>query len=421
MEDLKFSKLIEGTSEKKKIIKIPKLHENQQIVADDEARWKILCAGRRFGKTRLGVQLCIETAMKGKRAWWVAPTFSIARVGWRDIMMAGFDLAEAMGVEVKMGDMVVNFPNGGFIAVKSADNPQRLRGEGLDFLVMDEAAFVKEETWTEVLRPTLTERKGSALFISTPRGMNNWFYRLWQDAEEREDWARFKFSTVDNPAIDPEELESAKKEIGSLTFAQEYEAEFVNEGTQLFKQEWFRYYQPAVRGAKIDGVLYEFDNMPKYATVDLATSTKQTADYTVFTAFAHDTSENKLFIIDMLRKRMEAPDIIPAMKKFYKKNNLDWIGVEKAGFQLSIVQFARREGLNVRELRADKDKRSRAMPLSAKLESGQVFLPDDPMVDWVHEAERELLTFPLGAHDDIVDTLAYGVLNLNKRRSWKAY
>ena len=421
MEDLKFSKLIEGSSEKKKIIKIPKLHDNQQIVADDEARWKILCAGRRFGKTRLGVQLCIETAMKGKRAWWVAPTFSIARVGWRDIMMAGFDLAEAMGVEVKMGDMVVNFPNGGFIAVKSADNPQRLRGEGLDFLVMDEAAFVKEETWTEVLRPTLTERKGSALFISTPRGMNNWFYRLWQDAEEREDWARFKFSTVDNPAIDPEELESAKREIGSLTFAQEYEAEFVNEGTQLFKQEWFRYYQPAVRGAKIDGMLYEFDNMPKYATVDLATSTKQTADYTVFTAFAHDTSENKLFIIDMLRKRMEAPDIIPAMKKFYKKNNLDWIGVEKAGFQLSIVQFARREGLNVRELRADKDKRSRAMPLSAKLESGQVFLPDDPMVDWVHEAERELLTFPLGAHDDIVDTLAYGVLNLNKRRSWKAY
>ena len=421
MEDLKFSKLIEGSSEKKKIIKIPKLHENQQVVADNEARWKILCAGRRFGKTRLGVQLCIETAMKGKRAWWVAPTFSIARVGWRDIMMAGFDLAEAKGVEVKMGDMVVNFPNGGFIAVKSADNPQRLRGEGLDFLVMDEAAFVKEETWTEVLRPTLTERKGSALFISTPRGMNNWFYRLWQDAEDREDWAKFKFSTLDNPAIDPEELESAKREIGSLTFAQEYEAEFVNEGTQLFKQEWFRYYQPAVRGAKIDGILYEFDNMPKYATVDLATSTKQTADYTVFTAFAHDTSENKLFIIDMLRKRMEAPDIIPAMKKFYKKNNLDWIGVEKAGFQLSIVQFARREGLNVRELRADKDKRSRAMPLSAKLESGQVFLPDDPMVDWVHEAERELLTFPLGAHDDIVDTLAYGVLNLNKRRSWKAY
>ena len=421
MEEPKFQTLLENQTQLKKIIKLPELHKNQKIVADDEARWKILCAGRRFGKTRLGVQLCIETAMQGKRAWWVAPTFSIARVGWRDIMMAGFDLADSLGVEVKMGDMVVNFPNGGFISVKSADNPQRLRGEGLDFLVMDEAAFVKEETWTEVLRPTLTERKGSALFISTPRGMNNWFYRLWQDADERDDWSKFKFSTVDNPEIDPEELESAKREIGSLTFAQEYEAEFVNEGTQLFKQEWFRYYQPAVRGAKLDGILYEFDNMSRFATVDLATSTKQTADYTVFTAFAHDTNENKLFVTDMLRKRMEAPDIIPSMKKFYKKNNLDWIGIEKAGFQLSIIQFARREGIQVRELKADRDKRSRAMPLSAKMESGQVFFPDDPMENWVHEAERELLTFPLGTHDDIVDTLAYGVLNLNKRRSWKAY
>ncbi len=421
MEEPKFSKLLEEESQKKKIIKLPPLHENQQTVSDSEARWKILCAGRRFGKTRLGVQLCIETAMKGKRAWWVAPTFSIARVGWRDIMAAGYDLGESMGVDVKMGDMTVTFPNGGFIAVKSADNPQRLRGEGLDFLVMDEAAFIKEETWTEVLRPTLTERKGSALFISTPRGMNNWFYRLWQDADEREDWDKFKFSTVDNPSIDPEELESAKQEIGSLTYAQEYEAEFVNEGTQMFKQDWFNYYQPAVRGAKVEGFTYEFDHMPKYATVDLATSTKQTADYTVMTAFAHDSSENKLFVIDMLRKRMEAPDIIPSMKKFYKKNNLDWIGIERAGFQLSIIQFAKREGLVVRELKADKDKRSRATPLSAKMESGQVFFPDDPMCDWVHEAERELLTFPLGAHDDIVDTLAYGVLNLNKRIGWKAF
>ena len=421
MENAQVHQILYGDDKKKqKRVKLPHLHPQQQVVADSEARWKILCAGRRFGKSRLGVQLCVEMAMAGKRAWWVAPTFSIARVGWRDIMMAGYDLA-ALGAEVKMGDLRVSFPNGGFISVKSADNPQRLRGEGLDFLVMDEAAFVKEETWTEVLRPTLTERKGSALFISTPRGMNNWFYRLWQDAEEKEDWERFRFSTIDNPAIDPAEIEAAKSEIGSLTFAQEYQAEFVNEGTQLFKPEWFQYYEPAVRAGKVDGVVYEFDKMQKFATVDLAVSTRQTADYTVMTAFAQDKSEGKLFVIDMIRKRMEAPDIIPTMKKFYDDNALDWIGVERAGFQLSIVQFARREGLTVRELKADKDKRIRAMPLSAKMESGQVFFPSDPMIDWVHEAERELLTFPLGAHDDIVDTLAYGVLNLNKRRSWKAY
>ena len=146
-----------------------------------EARWKILCAGRRFGKSRLGVQMCMEVALRGGRAWWVAPTFAISRVGWRDIQAAA-SFPKEMGVNIKVGDMQVDFNNGGFIGVRSADNPQRLRGEGLDFLVMDEAAFVKEETWTEVLRPTLTERKGSALFISTPKGMDNWFYRLFERA-----------------------------------------------------------------------------------------------------------------------------------------------------------------------------------------------------------------------------------------------
>src|SRR5210317_2234334 len=69
----------------KYVPKLPALHKGQLEVANSEARWKILCAGRRFGKTRLGVQLCMEVALRGGRAWWVAPTFSIARVGWRDI------------------------------------------------------------------------------------------------------------------------------------------------------------------------------------------------------------------------------------------------------------------------------------------------------------------------------------------------
>ncbi len=154
-------------------IDFPELHEAQQTVKDDPARWKILCAGRRFGKSRLGVQLCLEQALDGGRVWWVAPTFAIARVGWRDVVAAASEFPKEAGVNIKIGDMEVTFPSGGSISVKSADNPQRLRGEGLNYLVMDEAAFVREETWTEVLRPTLTENKGQALFISTPIGMDN--------------------------------------------------------------------------------------------------------------------------------------------------------------------------------------------------------------------------------------------------------
>ena len=172
---------------------LPSLHQAQKKVAESEARWKILCAGRRFGKTRLGVQLCIQTALAGGRAWWVAPTFSIARVGWRALESAAYSFPKEIEPKISIANMEVLFPNGGFIACKSADNPQRLRGEGLDFIVIDEAAFVKPEVWQEVLRPTLTERKGSALFISTPLGIGNWFYDLWETAGQMESWERFRY------------------------------------------------------------------------------------------------------------------------------------------------------------------------------------------------------------------------------------
>lgn len=120
----------------------PPLHDAQQAVADSDARWKILCAGRRFGKSRLGVQLCLEVALQGKRAWWVAPTYTIARVGWRDIQESARSFPSEIEPEISLVNMEVKFPHsGGSIAVRSADSPHRLRGEGLDFLVMDEAAF----------------------------------------------------------------------------------------------------------------------------------------------------------------------------------------------------------------------------------------------------------------------------------------
>tara|TARA_Y100000385_G_scaffold85253_1_gene87484 strand:- start:653 stop:1909 length:1257 start_codon:yes stop_codon:yes gene_type:complete len=400
-------------------IDFPPLHEAQQTVKDDEARWKILCAGRRFGKSRLGVQLCLEQALDGGRVWWVAPTFAIARVGWRDVVAAASEFPKEAGVNIKLGDMEVTFPSGGSISVKSADNPQRLRGEGLNYLVMDEAAFVREETWTEVLRPTLTENKGSALFISTPIGMDNWFYHLWEKADTAEDWARFQYPTVSNPIIDPAEVESAREDLGELVFAQEYLAEFISEGAQIFRSSWFNYFKQGVGTIWADGKKYKESELQRFATVDLAVSTKESADYTVISVFGYHSEDDKLFMLDMFRDRVEAPDIVPQIERMVGIHNLEWVGIERAGYQLAIVQFARRQGIKIKELRADKDKRSRALPLSAKMERGLVYFPKD--ADWVSEVERELLTFPIGVHDDIVDTLAYATLAGNKKRKWQAY
>jgi len=416
--------ILENVSEVKSRVydvTFPPLHDAQKEVHDSKARWKILCAGRRFGKSRLGVQMCMEIALAGGRAWWVAPTFAISRVGWRDIQAAAASFPSEMGVNIKVGDMQVDFGNGGFIGVRSADNPQRLRGEGLDFLVMDEAAFVKEETWTEVLRPTLTERKGSALFISTPKGMDNWFYRLWEHANTSDDWERFQFPSTSNPLVEESEVLSAKEEIGSLVFAQEYMAEFISEGSQMFKQDWFKYYSMGVGQIFADGKTYDMNNLVKFSTVDLATSTRESADYTVIGSFGLDQESKKLFVLDMVIERMEAPDIIPRIKNQLLKHNLEFVGIEKNGFQLALVQFARREGLPVIELKADKDKRQRAMPLSAKMEAGLVYLPKNEEYSWVANVERELLTFPVGAHDDIVDCLSYAVVQERRQRKWEAY
>ena len=116
---------------------------------------------------------------------------------------------------------------------------------------------------------------------------------------------------------------------------------------------------------------------------------------------------------------MEAPDIIPRIRQKMAEYDLQWVGMERAGFQLSLIQFAKRDGLAVKELRADKDKVSRAMPLAARMEAGDIFFEQG--APWLVEVERELMSFPVGHHDDIVDSIGYGVLSAQVKREWSAY
>ena len=399
--------------------KLPTLHPAQEEVAKSEARWKVLCAGRRFGKTRLGVQLCIQAALEGKRAWWVAPTFSIARVGWRAIEAAAMSFPQEIRPKVSIANMEVFFENGGYIAAKSADNPQRLRGEGLDFLVMDEAAFIKREVWREVLRPTLTERKGSALFISTPMGMNNWFYDLWNNAQEDENWETFRFATTDNPAIDPDEVEVAKKEVGSIIFTQEYLAEFVEDGQSLFKPHWLSYFHKNEDGLWTGGGgTWDPLELSHFGAVDIAVTTSSSSDYTAIIDFAKH-NDGTLFVNDVKQIKVEGPDVLPEIKNMYDRYKWSHVCIEKVGLSKTVSQMLQRDGYRILEMPADKDKITKALPLSARMESGDVLLKAE--APWLPTLERELLTFPLGAHDDMVDALALGAQEMQKRRTWEAY
>lgn len=213
---------------------LPRLHPGQKTVWDEHARFKVLASGRRWGKTLLGSLACVVDGASGGRAWWVAPSYKMAMVGWRAVYRLGRQIP---GANIRRGDLLVEMPGGGTVQVRSADDPQSLRGEGLTLAVMDECAFMAEAAWTEALRPALSDRLGGALFISTPKG-RNWFWRIYQrgqDESER-DWRSWRFPTLGNPFIAPSEIEAARHDLPERIYQQEYEALFLEDAGGVFRR-----------------------------------------------------------------------------------------------------------------------------------------------------------------------------------------
>ena len=214
-----------------KIIVKANPHPGQLEVHNFDARFKVLAAGRRWGKTRLGVHACLEVAANGGRAWWVAPNYKMSEVGWRPLRRMGVKI----GAEVRKVDRQIMLPNGGGVTVRSADNSDTLRGEGLDYIVLDECAFISEDAWTEALRPALSDRQGGAMFISTPK-RRNWFFRAYQRGlTPGGEWQSWQFPTSNNPYIDEKEILAASETLPADIFKQEYMAEFLEGEGQVFR------------------------------------------------------------------------------------------------------------------------------------------------------------------------------------------
>lgn len=207
-----------------------KFTKPQKEVRLSSARFRVLVSGRRFGKTYLSIEELLTAAASSprQRCWYVAPTYRQAQqICWQ---MLKDRLAPLRWIDRKNeSDLSVVLKNGSIISLRGADNFDSLRGVGLHFIVMDEFADIKPEAWFEVLRATLSDTGGRALFTGTPKG-RNWAYDLYKrglDPDES-DWASFSYTTVEGGNVPPEEVESARRELDELTFKQEYEASFVN-------------------------------------------------------------------------------------------------------------------------------------------------------------------------------------------------
>ena len=358
----------------------------------------MLVCGRRWGKTRLGVVEALAVALRGGRVWWVAPVYAQSLIAWRLLVPMARQIP---GTEVNKGEHFITFPGGGEVWCKSADNPANLRGEGLDLLVIDEADFVDEAVWTEVLRATLSDRKGRALFISSPRVEGGWFHRMFLDGQKAaNDTASWRFPSSTNPHLDPAEIEAARRDLPTIIFRREYGAEFVSAAGARVRRDWIRY-SPKPDLATLDVVL----------GIDLAISTKTGSDFTAGVALGR-AKDGALYVLDAQRLRVPFHQVLEFVKAMAAKWKPRTVIVEAVAYQLAAVQeLVRTTTLPVRPSNPrDKDKVARFQPLEARFEQGLVRLvPGLP--DYF---EAELLGFPVGEHDDVVDALAYAYVGLSQ-------
>jgi hypothetical protein len=209
-------------------------HPGQKALHESSARFRVAACGRRWGKTLAATAEMIRHAWEspGSLAFWVAPVLRQSMIAF-DLVKRG--MPPGALAEIHKVDRRITLVNGSSVEFKSAEIPENLRGFGIDFLVVDEAAFLPRGLWEEVLRPALSDREGRALFIGTPKG-KNWFFRLFARGRDSRqgNWESFTFPTSSNPFIKADEIDDARRSLPEAVFAQEYLARFVDEGAGVF-------------------------------------------------------------------------------------------------------------------------------------------------------------------------------------------
>lgn len=381
-----------------KTLRIPySPHPAQRIFHESKARFRILAAGRRFGKSQAAVNEAIKFALTHKKSivWVVAPVFAQAMIDWRMFrQFLPYELIKELHVTEKYIELVT----GSTIWIKSGDNSYTLRGEGIDFLIIDEAGMVKRDVWEEALRPALSDKLGKAVMISTPQG-HNWFFELWTRGQDSafSEYQSWKYPTQQNPYITISEIEEAQKTLPDLVFRQEYLAEFLDDIGAVF------------RGVAkcIKGSLIEPKPNEQYVMgVDLA-------KYTDFSVLSVLDNRGHLVAFDRFNQidwNFQQQRIISMAQKYKAKVIIDSTGVGDP-----IWESLKRVGLNIEGYKfTNESKKQLIEGLSIAIEQQKISYPDIP--EMINElrifgykiGKTGTITYnaPQGYHDDIVCSLA---------------
>lgn len=412
-----------------RLIELPTPLPHQVPILLDDHRFKVVVAGRRFGKSKTGL-ICVTDghgplvngapkfrgAVHGAKLFWVAPTFPISQEIWRELKTSL--LRWGGELDKSEQDKRIGFPGGGSITIRSASDPTSMRGPGLDGIVIDEAAYCSEDTWNLTLRPTLADRHGWAVFISSPNG-TNWLHEQFVRAETDPDYRAWQLPTSCNPLITPGELEAMQASMNRYEYSREILAEFEVSGGNIFERAWFKHYKRSGDVFTLpDGVTVTRADLYVFVTCDFAWSSKTSADYRVYSVWGR-TPDGRLLHLHLERGRdqegFSAPTLIPRLCKIVERWGAKAVFVEASGplvrlnaeAKASLPGIVHEDHIHEGGKTVQKDKVSRAYPAASAVERGRVLFPED--ATWFTTFRAECCSFPAGEHDDQVDTLSLAV------------
>lgn len=414
------------------------LHAGQAAIYNHPARFKVVAAGRRFGKSHLAAAMLAIMALMDEwngykmtvenGVYYVAPTFGQAkRIMWPKLhTLLGFEAQGGFIRNENVNEGWIELVNGRRIFIAGADNPDSLRGSGYQFVVLDEYADMKANVWSEIIDPALMDVEGAALFIGTPKGKNH-FYKIFMggllkpDLDEQgrpadwSDWESFHFSSRDNPFIKEREVMRLTRNATSDVVRQEIEASFISGGGKVLKPDWF----PIVDN--VPGILFNgrlVGTADIYITVDLAGFKKVDGgkkilrtDESVITETA--VAGDEWIVLNQDHGhwdvRETAMRIVLAGRKYVSAR----LGIEQGMSKEAVSEYLKdymrefNRYMNVEELRHGGNRKQDriAWALQGRAERRMIKLVRGAWNDHFLEQASDFPD-PL-AHDDMLDSLAY--------------
>lgn len=386
-------------------VKAPPMHDGQQQVWRHTARFKVVAAGRRWGKSWFDTYYALNKAFSGGRCWIVTPTYKQSEENFSRLQRVAAQLPRAMVTVFRVDMRVIFSPGGkvgGMIECKSGDRPDNLRGAGLDLAVLDEAAYLRPEVWQNVVMPALADRQGEAVFASSPNG-RNWFWQLYTRGLDPHypDWQSWHFPTSSNPTIDPAEIEAARGAIPERVFRQEWLAEFTEDSGAVFRNV----------DTVCAGVVIAPETGKRYVYgVDWA----RHHDFTVITVF--DPEQKRLVYMDRFNGvswNMQRNRLLSITKRYTPR--VIWAEANSIGEPN--IEALQAMGLPVKAFFTTQQSKSEVIDaLALALESEKItLLRSDVLRDELKAYELERLpsgkyryNAPSGMHDDTVIAVALG-------------